>query len=381
MPEEDEWVLLQYGVRPAGRVSIINNEIFRDSLEKSLFYAFLSLPGTNANVSIGTARYGHSLEKRIENIIKGLLAENVIIDIFSQDSNLTETNYIDEYPIQTPYWDKDICDAVKFSGDDGEILSQVDVKGIFIDWDAAEPPSIPQINQMELVRSSRAPDLDDIIERPLIMLMEEPWRNFNKLRTQYETYRMKNRVRHPHENLCFMCPKFTLSNLENDDEFLNLYQGYYNNWESTSNRAADFIAIHEELPERLQRFTINATRFPESIQWVIENWENIETCLDGIIDELLISLRGFWVWIFGFINKESAQHFERVYQNDSIRFNGKRIWNSATRSPHEKKWTNFQKGRRRTRPSITGDDHPHLYWNNNTIDISSKWVYAVADYL
>ena len=381
MPEEDEWILLQYGVHPADRVSVIGNEIFRNSLEKSLYYAFLSLPGTNANVSIGTAKYGHSLEKRIENIVKGLLTENIIIEMFSQDSSLTKTNYIEEYPTQTPYWNKDICDAIKISGDDGEILSQVDVKGIFIDWNAAEPPSVGQLNQMELVRSNRAPDPENIIERPLIMLMEEPWRNFNKLRTQYKTYRMNHRVRHPHENLCFMCPKFTLSNLEYDEEFLNLYQGYYDNWESTSNKVDDFIAINEELPEKLKRFTMDSTQFPESIQWVIENWVNIEICLDGIINELLTSLAGFWVWIFGFINQESTQHFERVYQNDGISFNGKRIWNSATRSPHEKKWTDFKNGKRKTMPEITGDDHPHLYWNNNTIDVSSKWVYAVADYL
>ena len=77
---------------------------------------------------------------------------------------------------------------------------------------------------MELVRSTRAPDPDFVIERPLIMLMEEPWRNFNKLRTQYETYRMKNQVNHPHENLCFMCPKFTLTDIGSDQNFLNLYQ-------------------------------------------------------------------------------------------------------------------------------------------------------------
>lgn len=381
MAREDEWILLQYGVSSTAGISVINNEVFRNSLEKALYYAFLSLPGTNANVNVGTANYGHSIGKRIENIVKGLLTENIVIEMFSQNSNLTEINYIEEYPTRTPYWDKDICDAIKKTREDESIVSQVDIKGIFIDWNVSESPSVEELNQMELVRSNRAPDQDHIITRPLIMLMEEPWRNFNKLRTQYETYRKKYRVRHPHENLCFVCPKFTLSNLQNDTDFLNLYQNYYDNWESTSNSVDQFIRINDELPENLKKYTLDSTRFPRSIQWLIQNWSDIETCLDEIINELLVSLAGFWIWIFGFINQESALHFEKVYQNDGINFNGKRIWSSATRSPHEKKWTDYQSGKRKTRPTIIGDDHPHLYWNNNTIDVSSNWVYAIRDQL
>ena len=71
--------------------------------------------------------------------------------MFSEDSELVEMNYIEEYPTQTPYWEKDICDAVKRSINDGEIISQVDVKGIFIDWDLQEPPSLEEINQIEFV--------------------------------------------------------------------------------------------------------------------------------------------------------------------------------------------------------------------------------------
>ncbi len=381
MTNSENWMLLQYRNKTSRNIVNISNENFRNSLEKTLYYAFLSLPETNASVSVGTANFGHSLKKRIENIVKGLLAENIIINVYSEDSNLVRNNYITEYPTQTPYWEKDICDAIRVSLNNEETISQVDIKGIYIKWDVNRYPTIDEINGMQLRRSTRCPDKNNIVERPLIMLMEEPWRNFNKLRTQFGTFRMKRRVDHPHENLCFLCPKFTLSSIRDDNDFLNLYENYYNIWEHTSNKRADFIPITQEVPENLQRFTFNSTLFPESITWVINNWDRIQNCLDNMINQLMEFLEDFWIWVFGFIDQASTNYFERVYQNDRIVYDSSTIWSSATRSPHEKKWTDFQKGKRKSEPNIAGDEHPHLYWNNNTIDVSSEFVYAVNDRL
>ena len=114
---------------------------------------------------------------------------------------------------------------------------------------------------------------------------------------------------------------------------------------------------------------------------MIKNWKTVQTTLNDAINDLMELLKGFWIWVFGFVDQQSAKYFEKVYQNDYISSNGQRIWNSATRSPHEKKWTNYKKGKRRSEPEIAGDDHPHLYWNNNTIDVGSKWVYDERKFL
>ena len=101
--------------------------------------------------------------------------------------------------------------------------------------------------------------------------------------------------------------------------------------------------------------------------------------MGSVIEELMEIMQGYWIWIFGIVNQDSAAHFKRVYQNDWISYEGNKIWTSAMRSPHEKKWYNYKDGRRVSKPEIHGDDHPHLYWNNNTIDIATEWVYPIKD--
>ena len=381
MPADENWILFKYSTTNSMRYNKIGIGNFRTSLNKALNYAFISLPFTNANINIGTANYGLSLEKRIENIVKGLLAENIIIEIFSKNSDLVYKNYLKDFPDQTPYWEKDKCDAVKKSLETEKILSQVDLKGLNINWTLKKAPNISELNQMELHRSTRAPNPNHIIIRPLVMLLEAPWRHFNKLKTQYQTYRMNHKVKYPHENLIFLCPNFSLSNLNENSRLLELYLSYYQYWENSSNKRNNFIKLNKTIPEQLREFTQKSHEYPESILWLIDNWEQINNCINNIIDELMKDLLGYWVWIFGIVNQDSSKYFEKVYQNDWIDFNGTKLWNSATRSPHEKKWTNYKIRKRKSKPIIAGDDHPDLYWNNNTIDIASEWVYAIHDNL
>jgi len=380
MSDSNDWMLFQYGLPSSEETISIGRRNFQNALEKSVTYAFISLPFTNANISIGSESYGLNLERRVENIVKGLLAENLIIDKLSRDSNLVQNNYLAEYPEQTPYWEKDICDSVKKSKTDDNIISQVDIKGIHIKWDLQNYPTVDDLNQTELKRTKRCPDQHTVIRRPLAMLLEEPWRNFNKLKTQYKTHRMKERVNFPHECLFFLSPRFEFEELRNNEVLLSLYEEYYNVFYQTPHKEQDYIELNEEIPSNLEFFTSNAVRFPKSIKWLLENWEVIDSCLKRIIEELIVTLEGYWIWIFGFVDQQSTNSFKKVYQNDSIFLNDKKLWSSATRSPHEKKWTKFTKGKRKSRPLID-ENHPDLYWNNNTIDISSPFVYSIQDHL
>lgn len=379
MPNSDKWILLQYGKLSEGYS--ISDDIFRESLNQALYYAFISLPFTEALVKVGTARTGLSLQKRLQNIAKGRISENIITCIFSKDSDLTKENYLTDYPEQTPYWTHDICDCVRRSKKTDEILSEVDVKGLNIKWSVNEQPRINDINNMQLLRSPRASNQKSIIKRPLVMLFEAPWRHFQKLRTQFTNHYMNNKVKYPHENICVLCPSFEFTSLRENEQLLTLYNKYYDYWESSSNKKRDFIAINKKIPESLEQYTCNADLLPESINWLIKNWKTVQTTLNDAINDLMELLKGFWIWVFGFVDQQSAKYFEKVYQNDYISSTGQRIWNSATRSPHEKKWTNYKKGKRRSEPEIAGDDHPHLYWNNNTIDVGSKWVYDGRKFL
>jgi len=168
--------------------------------------------------------------------------------------------------------------------------------------------------------------------------------------------------------------------LRDNNDLLSLYEEYYNVFYQTPHKEQDYIELNEEIPPNLECFTSNAVRFPKSIKWLFDNWEIIDSCLKRIIEELIVSLEGYWIWIFGFVDQQSTDSFKKVYQNDSIFLNDKKLWSSATRSPHEKKWTNFTRGKRKSRPLID-ENHPDLYWNNNTIDISSPFVYSIQDHL
>ncbi|MBD3192838.1 MAG: hypothetical protein GF308_19520 [Candidatus Heimdallarchaeota archaeon] len=377
MPPMKKWMLFTYNSRLNQDFSITPT-IFKESLLDSLYYAFLSLPFTNANISVGTDRYGMSLERRIENIVKGLLVEKVIIKMLGKEAKITKEHYLTEFPEKTSYWEKDNCDAVRKTMVNDEIVAQVDVKAINIDWSHKTPPTMNQLNETKLERTDRAPETREKVKRPLVMLLEAPWRHFHKLKTQYKTYRMKVPVQYPHENLVVLAPKFSLP-LKDNRELLMLYREYYQNWENTQNKREDFVTIKSKIPKKLSEFIVEEERYPESIDWLISHWDEIKSCLEKITEELSEYLVGYWIWLFGVVDHYSAKHFIKVYQNDKISYDGKTLWSSATRSPHEKKWTNYKKGRRKSKPRIAGDDHPDLYWNNNTIDISSEWVYPVEE--
>jgi len=383
MSDREDWVLLQYGKASSKDKNIIPDKFFTNSIENALYYAFLSLPFTNANVNIGADNYGLDLNKRIENIVKGLLPEYIVLQMFSSDSKLVKNNYLVEYPEQTAYYIRDKNDSLRCSLEDNEIIAQVDVKCITLKWDLFNFPTRDELEVMHLRRSSHSPYSNHIIERPLIMLLEDPWRHFNKLRYQYDSrYRKRYELQYPHENLSIITPRFQFENLINNDEFLKLYKKYYSNWEKNSNKREDFIKIDSyDFPEKLANYIRGADKGPKSLIWLVKQWDFIEEILDDMVKELSKAMKGYWIWLFGFVDQESAKNFEKVYQNDWISFNGRSIWSSATRSPHENKWTDFKKGKRISEPDITGDDHPDLYWNNNTIDIASKWIYPINDYL
>lgn len=394
MANQDDWILLRYGESPIKSIDNwlkhskkaevdkplikIDNKIFYKCLEQSLLYAFISLPYTEALVEVGTSKTGLDLKKRYENIIKGRISENLILEYFPKDSHLVKKNFLAEYPEQTPYWKEDICDAVKCSKNTNKVISEVDIKGLNIKWNKIKNPSVDNLNKTELKRTNRCPDPSIKVRRPLAMIFQKPWRHFEKLKYQYKNSYMKEKVEIPHENLLVLSPVIEIIDLKRNRELLKLLEGYYSYWDKSSDKREDYINIKNEIPEGLRKFTSNEAKAPESIKWVIINWKDIVNCTTQIMKVLLSQLKGYWMWIFGFVNQESADHFTEVYQNDSINYVNKKIWSSVRRSTYEKQWKKYNNGTRKSKPKV---DEEHQFWNNNTIDVASEWVFSVKDYL
>lgn len=394
MASQDDWILLRYGESPIRTIDNwvktskkvkfdkfliqIDNKIFYKCLEQSLFYAFISLPYTEALVEVGTDKTGLDLKKRYENIIKGRISENLILEYFSKDSPLVKKSFLAEHPVQTPYWKEDICDTVRCSKNTDKIISEVDVKGLNIKWNKNKNPSINNLNKTELIRTKRCPDPSIKVCRPLAMIFQKPWRHFEKLKYQFKNSYMKEKVEIPHENLLVLSPVIEIIDLKRNRELLKLLEEYYSYWDKSSDKREDFINIKNKIPEGLSKFTCNEAKAPESIKWLIINWKDIVNCIEPIIKELMSQFKGYWMWIFGFVNQKSADHFTEVYQNDYIDYANRKIWSSVRRSTYEKQWKKYKNGTRKSKPDV---DEEHQFWNNNTIDVASEWVFSVKDYL
>jgi hypothetical protein len=400
MVNSNDWILIQYGkpklgslsdwIPPKEKLTKIEAQIFKESLKNSIYYAFFSFPYTNVNIKSGHKDVGLALRKQYENIIKGRLIEDIIISMLSKNSDLCLTNYLSEHPDQTPYWQEDICDAVRISKISNEIISEVDVKALYVKWNVNSFPSFDIIKKTMLVRKSFAPKTAKPIESALIMLLEAPWRHFYKLLTQYKDkrgYQAENpdsQMEIPHENLCVLCPRFNINKFAKIRDLDKLLENYYYYWQRSKKKETEFIPIRSKLPKILDFFTRKKQKYPESIKWLIKNWGDIDYLLKELIRFLLYHLQGFWSWIFGFINQKSAQHFEKVYQRDVIICGSKIIWASTAWSPNDQAWRKYlqaKKGGKNPKKPEIDDRHPDLNLNNHTININSPFVYSVKDFL
>ncbi len=370
----------------------IEKNILKKSIKDALTYAFLSLPFTNANIKSGSPGTGLKISNRVENILKGKIAESIILEMFKKDSLFIQrhnlSHYIASCPKKTPFWECDRVDAVKMNINN-QIVSEIDIKTMNINWKEQNPPSLEQLSQFIIKRSTRAPSNEPEIHYPFGILLEEPWRHYHKLLQQTENKKTTKKLDLPFEVLFGLCPKLSLEKKQ-FSELTELYIEYYSNWQQ--NKSSNLKQGRIEFPGRLKITTIpiplknliqTPRTYPACLEWIIENWNRIEPIIQStsiLIEELM---QDYWIWIFGVADQNSAIHFIKIYQNDGLYFNRRKLWSSATRSPIEKKWSKQSKLFKKEQNACEKVLHPpdDLYLNNHAIDVSSHYVRAMIEYL